>query len=389
MHPIRTGLAAALAALLASPLCAAAQGNPPPATLPSSVPAVESNVARQGYFYVGGRYAGEPGREVMLGQIYVEVWAPREVKHPYPLVLFHGASSTGTTWMQTPDGRKGWAHLFVDMGYIVYITDQPARGRSAYQAALQGRQIAATVAGTERNNTNAREAGTWPQAKLHTQYPGEGPDRGRKGNPVFDAGFARSVPYLASNHETQDLVQQAGAALLDRIGPAILVTHSQAGPFGWLLADARPNLVKGIVAIEPSGPPFENQVNATGRARPWGPADIRLTYDPPVTDPAQLAVERQAEPEAPNLVPCWLQSGPPRSLPNLRGIPVAIITGEASYHAPYDHCTARYLAQAGVAVEHIRLEARGIHGNGHGIPSELNNVQTARLVDDWLGAKLR
>lgn len=113
-----------------------AQDGPGPAALPASVNAVESNVARQGYFYVGGRYAGEPDREVMIGQMYVEVWVPREVRRPYPIVLFHGASSTATTWMQTPDGRKGWAHLLVDMGYIVYLTDQPARGRSAYHAAL-------------------------------------------------------------------------------------------------------------------------------------------------------------------------------------------------------------------------------------------------------------
>jgi hypothetical protein len=39
--------------------------------------------------------------------------------------------------------------------------------------------------------------------------------------------------------------------------------------------------------------------------------------------------------------------------------------------------------------EHIRLEARGIRGNGHGIPSELNNLVTAKLVDDWLQAKVR
>jgi pimeloyl-ACP methyl ester carboxylesterase len=381
-------LAAGLTTLLAAG-GAAAQGNPPPAAVPATVKAVESNVARQGYFHVGGRYVGEPGKEVMTGQMYVEVWAPREVKHPWPIVFFHGASSTATTWMQTPDGRKGWAHLFVDMGYIVYLTDQPARGRSAYHASQQGRQIAANVAGTERNNTDLVHQGTWPQAKLHTQYPGEGADRGRRGNTVFDAGFARSVPYLASNAETQDLVQKAGTELLDRIGPAILVTHSQAGPFGWLLADARPQLVKAIVAVEPSGPPFENHINATGRARPWGPTEIRLTYDPPVADSAELKVERQAEPEAPNLVPCWMQVGTPRTLPNLRGVPIAIITGEASYHAPYDHCTARYLTQAGVANEHIRLEQRGIRGNGHGIPSELNNTDTAKLVDAWLVAKLR
>jgi pimeloyl-ACP methyl ester carboxylesterase len=54
---------------------------------------------------------------------------------------------------------------------------------------------------------------------------------------------------------------------LDRIGPAIILTHSQSGPFGWLIADARPNLVKAIVALEPSGPPFEDPVLREGAAR--------------------------------------------------------------------------------------------------------------------------
>jgi len=108
------------------------------ATIPAGVPAIESNVARQGYFFVGGRYVGEPERPVMIGQMYVEVWAPREVRHPYPIVFFHGASSTGTTWMQTPDGRRGWAHYFVDQGYIVYITDQPARGRFVFRSTRFG-----------------------------------------------------------------------------------------------------------------------------------------------------------------------------------------------------------------------------------------------------------
>jgi pimeloyl-ACP methyl ester carboxylesterase len=390
MNVRRGAVAATLAALLACAGCAATGPTTSAiASLPAGVNAIESSVARQGYFYVGGRYVGEAGREAMIGQMYVEVWVPKEVRRPYPLVFFHGASSTGTTWMQTPDGRRGWAHYFVDQGYIVYITDQPARGRSMYNAQHQGKQIFAIASNTERNSTATAELGTWPQAKLHTQYPGEGPNRGKRGNPVFDAAYARTVAYLASNAETQQLVQNAGTALLDRIGPAILVTHSQAGPFGWLLADARPKLVRGIIAVEPSGPPFHNATRSNEPARPWGPADIPITYAPAIKDAKELRYEREPKADAPDLVVCSLQAGTPRTLPNLRGIPIAILTGEASYHAPYDHCTSKYLTQAGVPNEHIRLEARGIRGNGHGIPSELNNLVTAKLVDDWLQAKVR
>ena len=374
------------ALLLATPALAAPRQQPQPQAdypLPAGVPALPTAVTRHGHFYVGGEYVGAAPRQQMVGQMYVEVWAPRRITHPYPLVFFHGLGATGTTWMQTPDGRPGWAEYFVAQGYAVYIVDGPARGRSLYNAERQGRQAVSDTAGSMRTVTNTRESGDWPQARLHTQYPGTG----RPGDPIFDAAFARGVASIAGNAEQQMLVQRAATALLDRIGPAVLVTHSQAGPFGWLIADARPQLVKGIVAVEPGGPPFEDRVLREGPSRAWGLADIRLTYDPPAATPDELLRERDPTAEAPGLVACARQAAPVRRLPNLAGIPIAILTGEASYHAAYDHCTARFLAQAGVANEHIRLESRGIHGNGHGLPGELNNLVVARLVADWLKGK--
>jgi pimeloyl-ACP methyl ester carboxylesterase len=62
--------------------------------------------------------------------------------------------------------------------------------------------------------------------------------------------------------------------LLDKIGPAVIMTHSAGGPFGWLVAEIRPNLVKGIVAIEGGGQPF-------GGANVWGMSTIPVAYDPP------------------------------------------------------------------------------------------------------------
>jgi pimeloyl-ACP methyl ester carboxylesterase len=373
------------AVLLAAAAPATARAEPP--RLP--VPAVDqSAIAQRGYFYVGGRYVGEPGKEIMQGQTYVEVLAPKDVRRPYPLVLIHGAAQTATNWMGTPDGRKGWAEFFVEQGYVVYMIDQPMRGRSAWHPG-DGPTRMFTAAGEEFQFTAIASAGTWPQAKKHTQWPGEGPNKGKKGDPIFDAFYATQVETVTSNEPTQQRNRDAGAALLDRIGPAVVLTHSQSGPFGWLIADARPQLVKAVVAIEPAGPPFEATIIATGKARAFGVSDIPIAYDPPVNDASEIAVEREPEADGPDLFVCWMQKAPARKLVNLKDIPVMVMAAEASYHQVYDHCTAKYLSQAGVKTEYIRLQDKGIMGNGHMVMIEKNNLDIARLVDEWVVKNVR
>jgi pimeloyl-ACP methyl ester carboxylesterase len=348
------------------------------------VPAVDqSAVAKRGYFYVGGKYVGETGKEIMAGQIYVEVLAPKTQRRPYPLVLIHGAAQTATNWMGTPDGRKGWAEYFVEQGYVVYMIDQPMRGRSAWHPG-DGATRMFTAKNEQFQFTAIETDGTWPGREKHTQWPGEGPNKGKKGDPIFDAFYATQVETVISAEETQKRNQDAGAALLDKIGPAIVLTHSQSGPFGWLIADARPKLVKGIIAVEPAGPPFENTIIGTGKARAWGPADIPLTYDPPVKEPSEIALVRDDKADGPDLFVCWMQKAPARQLVNLKNIPAMVMAAEASYHMVYDHCTAKYLVQAGMKTEFVPLGEKGIHGNGHMVMIEKNNLDIAHVVDEWV-----
>jgi pimeloyl-ACP methyl ester carboxylesterase len=371
--------------LLSMSAVTAAQAEPP--KLP--VPAVDqSAIALRGYFYVGGKYVGEPGKEIMQGQIYVEVLAPKDVRRPYPLVLIHGAAQTATNWMGTPDGRKGWAEYFVEQGYIVYMIDQPMRGRSAWHPG-DGATRMFTAKQEQFQFTAIETDGNWPQAKKHTQWPGDGPNKGKKGDPIFDAFYATQVETVIAAEETQRRNQDAGAALLDKIGPAIVLTHSQSGPYGWLIADARPQLTKAVIAIEPAGPPFEGTIIATGKARAFGPTDIPITYDPPVKDASEIAVERQAEPDGPDLFACWMQKAPARQLVNLKNIPMMVMAAEASYHQVYDHCTAKYLNQAGVKTEYIRLQDKGIRGNGHMVMIEKNNLDIARMLDQWVQQRVK
>ena len=246
-------------------------------------------------FYVGGSYVGETGKEVMRGAMYVEHLMPAKVTQKAPLVLISGTAQTAVNWMTTPDGREGWAQYFVDQGFEVYMVDQPARGRSAWHRGIDGSLRSFPVSTVEALFTST--SGDWPQAKLHTQWPGTG----HKGDPAFDQFYASQVEYLGSNVETQSANQAAGAALLDRIGPAVLVTHSRAGPFGWLIADARPALVKGIVAMEPQGPPIQSGERKTAA---WGVADIALGYAPPILKASELQVELQAAADGPGLQAC-------------------------------------------------------------------------------------
>lgn len=339
-------------------------------------------------FYVGGHYIGEKGQGRIQGAMYVEHLRPPRTTQRYPIVLFHGMGQTAMSWLTTPDGREGWAPYFLERGFEVILVDQPARGRSAWHAVEDGPLRALSAAVVEGLFTATSRHSAWPQSHLHTQWPGEGPDIGQRGNPVFDQFLASQVGSVESNADTQHRVLEAGALLLDRIGPAILLTHSQAGPFGWLLADARPALVKAVVAIEPNGPPIESSpVTGSRKQLAWGVTDISISYSPPLFDLDKLALERAA-PDSPDLIACWRQKDPARQLVNLRGLPVLIVVGEASYHAQYDHGTSEWLRQAGVDNDFLRLEDIGLNGNGHMSMLEKNNLEIAAALVDWIVARV-
>lgn len=349
-------------------------------------------IAKQGWFFAGGSWE-ETGARRMTGQMYVEYQIPHEIVAPYPVVMIHGGFQSGTNFSGTPDGREGWAQFFLRRGWPVYVVDTVGRGRATGDAAAYGDMRGPDFAFVQDRFAAPSRAALWPQARLHLQFPGSA----TPGDPAYDDFHASQVSSIADYPRQQALNAAAGAALLDRIGPAVLLTHSQAGAFGWLIADRRPTLVKGIVAVEPNGPPVHD-VEFKG-APDWfadhavfkdgGLCHLPLTYDPPLAPGEKLAVVCEREPRAADLVRCWRQAEPARKLVNLAGMPVLIVQGEASYHAPYDHCTSEWLTQAGVANKFVRLADHGICGNGHMMMLEANNADIAALICDWLVAHVQ
>jgi pimeloyl-ACP methyl ester carboxylesterase len=343
------------------------------------------DIAEWSFFWVGVERIDLGKGPVVNGkQMYVEYQIPARVRHPYPIVLVHGGGGQGLDWMGTPDGRRGWATMLLEEGYKVYIVDRPGHGRAPYHPDLHGGwpgpQTLESISGLfTPQRANGGRAGA--NAKLHTQWPGT------------EAASEPAVPQLVASQggsyrngpgtgpDPQALVwQRNGAELLDKIGPAIIMTHSAGGPFGFYVMEARPKLVKGVVVVEGAGG------SAFGQGSRWGLINLPVEYDPPVSDPAQIK-SREVKPNAGDaalgIQPYRIQEEPARKLKNWQGIPIAIYTAEASFVLPNPGAVA-YLKQAGCMAEEIRLKDLGIHGNGHLMMGEKNNRETLKPILAWL-----
>lgn len=288
-------------------------------------------------------------------------------------------------FLNKPDGGRGWASLFLQQGHEVYLVDQTLRGRSPWQPgryATTPSTYAAEI--IEERFTAVKRHMLWPQAALHTQWPGNG----SMGDAIFDTFYSSNVQFISNATYQQSTVQAAGAALLDKIGvPVVLMGHSQGGVLPIIIADARPKLTKALVLLEPTGPPFREAVFSTNPARAWGLTDIPLTYSPPVTNPAVDLKQEVQPPRDANSSECILQAKTPapRKLANLANLPILVVTSESGYHAVYDHCTVEYLKQAGCSkTKHLELGQTGIHGNSHMFFMEKNSDQIQKSIKKWI-----
>ena len=325
------------------------------AALPTEFEHYPLRTTRRGHFWIAGEHVVSERGTVQRAPLYVEWEAPEQITRPYPLVLIHGGGGQLTDWRGTPDGRPGWMDKFVDDGYLVYVVDRPAHGRSWAHPDVVG-------------ELGAPFPYEMALGLFSTPIPGH--DQGvwelEIGDPVLDQMVAGMGFLLADLAETQRLDQERIARLLDRVGPAILITHSAGGPAGWLVPDARPDLVKAVVAIEPMGPPFFEF--GPGARLDWGIAAAPLTYDPPVTDPSVLETAKPGE----------------YRLPALAGLPVVGLVGGTSPFTPRAPQMVDYINNAGGSAEFLNFADHGVRGNGHAMMFEKNSDAAIVPVLDWI-----
>jgi len=198
-------------------------------------------------------------------------------------------------------------------------------------------------------------------------------------DPLVDQFMANEIGNATDEAAHSEMCAKGGIELLEKIGPAVILGHAFGGFLGWILADRRPDLVKGIMSVEGNGNPFAAQLR-------WGLTAIPVEYDPPAKDLSDFHfIETPVPPNSPRtpLTTFKLQAEPVRKLKNLQNIPIGWLTGEFG-GGGLGYANVAYLRQAGCRAELIRLRDLGIEGNGNLMVMEKNNRQVFDLIDGWL-----
>lgn len=203
-------------------------------------------IQEQGSFAIGGKVVTMPGtfqhkKPAPEGQTlhgdhaYVFYQIPAK-RRKLPLVFLHGTGQFSKTWETTPDGREGFQTIFLRRRFPVYLIDQPRRGNAGRGT------VNATINATpdEQMWFGTFRVGIWPDYFPGVQFS--------KDPEALNQYFRQMTPNVGPYDP--EVNSDAFAALFNKIGPAVFVTHSQGGGLGWLTVLKSGN-VRAIVTYEP------------------------------------------------------------------------------------------------------------------------------------------
>jgi len=352
-------------------LAACARPNPITNSVPAAADAIV--IQEQGSFAIGGSIVTAPGTFDPIAQgaynpagpdsrgqtlhgdhAYVFYQRPVNARR-LPLVFWHGHGQSAKTWETTPDGREGFQTIFLRRGFSVYLIDHPRRGRASRSTL----PITIAAAPDEQLWFGIFRLGVWPNLYPNVQFSHD--------SAALNQFFRQMVPNTGPYDPAVNI--HAVSALFDKIGPGVLVTHSQSGALGWRTAIKNQN-VRAIVSYEPGG----DFVFPEGEAPPpmaFGPR----SFSPPTVPLAQFI--------------------------QLTKIPIIVYYGDNIPEEPSSNpaqeqwrvfrATARAWRDAvnrhGGDVTLVELPSIGIRGNTHFPMSDLNNLEIANHLSEFLRTK--
>ena len=261
------------------------------------------------------------------------------------LVLVHGGGGQALDMLTTPDGRPGGRPSSCATRFAVYTVDRPGLGRSPFHPDVNGpygppaayEGFVATFAATSP-----------PGLPPHTQWPG----RGDRDDPALATFLAWQEPFVTDAARAHEEMRTGRPACSTGSGRRCCSrTRSAAGSAGWPCRSGRR-------WSRPSSR-WSRPGRRSSTTRPSGSFRYGLT-------------------------PVPLTFGPRVDEAKLDGIPIAVVSAECSGFEPSCHATAEYLRSCGASVDELRLGELGIHGNGHAMMLEKNNVEVAALLTDWI-----
>lgn len=313
-------------------------------------------IAEQGSFAVGGTVLTDSlGRTYHGDHAYVFYQKPVDARK-YPLVFAHGVGQFSKTWETTPDGREGFQNIFLRRGFSTYLVDQPRRGN----AGRGTETVTLSPVFDEEVWFNRFRLGIWPDFFDGVQFS--------RDKDALDQYFRQMTPTVGS--VDFEVYSDAYAALFDKIGPAVFVTHSQGGPVGWRTLLKTKN-IKGIVSYEPGGGvPFpEGQVPEEGKI-------LTLSRK---TEGVEIPMSDFMEYTK---IPIVVYYGD--NLPETDEQPELYEWTRRLYLM---RKWAQMLNELGGNVTVVHLPEAGLHGNTHFPFSDLNNIEVADLLSAWLHEK--
>jgi pimeloyl-ACP methyl ester carboxylesterase len=304
-----------------------------------------------GSFHIGGRLVevkGQPIKEVLFSpggvpakmdpngtyqveQMYAQYFLVQNRKGKLPLLLWHGGGLTGVTYETKPDGNPGWLNYFLRAGWDTYVSDAMERGRSGWTDKLKGEPVFLPL-GDPWERFRVGPIGSWSDDKgKRATYPGV-----QFPTDAYEQFMKQGVPRWVT---TDDAIVAAYIELVDKVCPCVVLVHSQAGNFGFRVAEARPDKVKALVSVEPSVPGTRDKVSALKMP-------IVVIYGDNARDHPRWGKIRQ----------------------NV-------------------HDYVGLIRAAGGAVDMIDLPDIGITGNTHMMMMDKNSDQVAAVIQKWLVGK--